>query len=41
MGRYNNGAKVGVIDWYADDEYALVESGDGKIGYIRKNQLTY
>lgn len=41
LGPYDNGARIHVIDWYADDDYALVETFDGKIGYIRKNQLTF
>lgn len=41
LGRHDNGERVGVIDWYADDVYALVECQNGKVGYIRKTCLSY
>ena len=39
LGRYDNGTQVGIIDWAASDFYALVQTPDGKIGYIKKNCL--
>ncbi len=41
LGRHDNGERVGVIDWYAHEEYALVECANGKLGYIRKGCLSY
>ena len=40
LGRYNNETAIYVVNWYADDNYALVLCLDGKIGYIRKACLT-
>ena len=39
LGRCNNGEQVGVLDWNASADYALVYTSDEKIGYIQKDCL--
>ena len=39
LGRYDNGAWVDVLDWYADTNFAYVMTCDGGVGYIRKSSL--
>ena len=39
LGRYSNGEQVGILDWNASADYALVYTADEKIGYIQKSCL--
>ena len=39
LGRYSNGEQVGILDWNASADYALVYTADEKIGYIQKTCL--
>lgn len=40
LGRYNNGERIEVIDWWADDIYAMVYCvSTQKVGYMRKTCL--
>jgi hypothetical protein len=41
MGRYDNNTWVVVLDWYADDHYAKVYTGDNQTGYMRKTSLAF
>lgn len=40
LGRYNDGSVIYVLDFYADDTYAYVQTSDGSTGYMRKAYLT-
>ena len=39
LGRYDNGQQVGILDWNASEDYALVYTADEKIGFMQKASL--
>ena len=39
LGRYDNGEQVGILDWNASEDYALVYTADEKIGFMQKASL--
>lgn len=39
LGSYDNGTKIGILDWTASEKYALVYTPDEKIGYMKKDWM--
>ncbi len=41
LGQYNNGERIIILDWYADENYAKVYTAYDQTGYIRKACLSF
>ncbi len=41
QGLFKDGTWMGVLDWFADADYALVEAPNGKMGYVKKVNLSF